>query len=176
VSGRFATALDCADIGFLPDGVLDELPLPAQTGPRRTAGTGLNKPRIRAALKAALALTAAPRGFTVAEFTAKVATMTAHAGYTTRQAAYDIRKLRGKGLADKPGRSRRYYIPPDSARTIAGLLALRDHVIGPILAGVRSPGMGRKPAHWTRIDRRYESLRTGMQELFNDLGITAAAA
>ena len=36
--------------------------------------------------------------------------------------------------------------------------------------------MGRKPAHWTRIDRRYESLRTGMQELFNDLGITAAAA
>ena len=36
--------------------------------------------------------------------------------------------------------------------------------------------MGRKPAHWTRIDRRYENLRTGMQELFNDLGITAAAA
>ncbi len=176
MAGRFATALDCADISFLPDGILDQLPLPARLGATRTGGIDLNKPRIRAALQAALALTAAPRGFTVAEFTAKVATMTGQAGYTTRQAAYDIRKLRGKGLADKPGRSRRYHIPPDSARTIAALLALRDHVIGPILAGVRSPRMGRKPAHWTRIDRRYESLRTGMQELFNDLGITAAAA
>jgi hypothetical protein len=176
MAGRFATALDCADISFLPDGILDQLPLPSRLGATRTGGIDLNKPRTRAALKAALALTAAPRGFTVAEFTAKVATMTGPAGYTTRQAAYDIRKLRGKGLADKPGRSRRYYIPPDSARTIAALLALRDHVIGPILAGVRSPRMGRKPAHWTRIDRRYESLRTGMQELFNDLGITTAAA
>ena len=112
----------------------------------------------------------------VPNLSAQVRQITGQAGYTTRQAAYDIRKLRGKGLADKPGRSRRYHIPPDSARTIAALLALRDHVIGPILAGVRSPRMGRKPAHWTRIDRRYESLRTGMQELFNDLGITAAAA
>ncbi len=176
MAGRFATALDCADISFLPDGILGQLPLPSRLGATRTGGIDLNKPRIHATLRAALALTAAPRGFTVAEFTAKVATMTGQAGYTTRQAAYDIRKLRGKGLADKPGRSRRYHIPPDSARTIAALLALRDHVIGPILAGVRSPRMGRKPAHWTRIDRRYESLRTGMQELFNDLGITAAAA
>jgi hypothetical protein len=62
MAGRFATALDCADIGFLPDGVLDELPLPAQTGPRRTAGVDLNKPRIRAALAAALALAPAPPG------------------------------------------------------------------------------------------------------------------
>jgi hypothetical protein len=29
MADRFATALDCADTGFLPDGVLDELPLPS---------------------------------------------------------------------------------------------------------------------------------------------------
>jgi hypothetical protein len=29
MADRFATALDCADIGFLPDGILDELPLPS---------------------------------------------------------------------------------------------------------------------------------------------------
>jgi hypothetical protein len=45
------------------------------------------------------------------------------------------------------------------ARTIAALLAVRDHVIGPILAGVRSPRLGRKPTHWTAIDRDYETLR-----------------
>jgi hypothetical protein len=31
-------------------------------------------------------------------------------------------------------------------------------------------------AIWTPIDRRYESLRVGMQQLFRDLGITTAAA
>ena len=48
-------------------------------------------------------------------------------------------------------------------------------VIAPILAGVRSPRLGRKPAHWTRIDRDYETLRTAIQTLFHDLGITTAA-
>ena len=68
---RFATTLDCADISFLADGTLDELPLPSRLGATRTGGIDLNKPRIRAALAAALALAAAPHGFTVAEFTAK---------------------------------------------------------------------------------------------------------
>jgi hypothetical protein len=176
MADRFATALDCADISFLADGILDELPLPSRLGATRAGGIDLNKPRIRAALSAALALAAAPRGFTIAEHAAKVATMTGHAGYTIRQGAYDLRKLRGKGLADKPGRSRRYHIPPEAARTIAALLALRDQVIAPIIAGVRSPRRGRKPAHWTAIDRDYETLRTGMQTLFHDLGITPSAA
>ncbi len=66
--------------------------------------------------------------------------------------------------------------PPPAARTIAGLLTLRDQVIGPIVAGVRSPRLGRKPTHWTAIDRDYETLRIGMPTLFHDLGITSSAA
>ena len=173
---RFATTLDCADISFLAGTTLDELPLPSRIGATRTGGIDLNKPRIRAALAAALALAAAPHGFTVAEFTAKARLLDRHTDYTIRQAAYDLRKLRGKGLAVKPGRTRRYHIPPEQARTIAALLALRDQVIAPILAGVRSPRRGRKPAHWTPIDRDYETLRTAMQALFDDLGITPTAA
>ncbi len=169
---RFATALDCADISFLPDATLDDLPLPSRIGATHTGGIDLNKPRIRAALAAALALAAAPRGFTVAEFTAKVQLLDRHMDYTIRQGAYDLRKLRGKNLAVKPGRTRRYHIPPGAARTIAALLTLRDQVIAPILAGVRSPRPGRKPAHWTLIDRDYETLRIDMQALFHDLGIT----
>jgi hypothetical protein len=176
IAGRFATALDCADTGFLPDGILDELPLPAQTGTGRIAGIDLNKPRIRAALAAALALTPAPGGFTAAEHAARVRQITGQDGYTTRQAGYDLRKLRSKQLIEKPARTRRYHVPPQAARTIAALLTLRDHVIAPILAGVRSPRMGRKPKVWTAVDRRYETLRIDMQDLFRDLGITAAAA
>ena len=176
IAGRFATALDCADIAFITDGFLDQLPLPSAIGATRAGGIDLNKPRIRAALAAALALASAPRGFTVADYAAHVQLTSGQAGYTTRQAAYDLRKLRGKGLADKPGRTRRYHVPPDAARTTAALLTLRDQVIAPVIAGVRSPRMGRKPAHWTRIDRDYENLRIGMQTLFHHLGITPAAA
>jgi hypothetical protein len=176
IADRFAAALDCADIGFLPDGILDELPLPAQTGTRRIAGIDLNKSRIRAALAAALALAPAPGGFTAADFTAQVRHLTRNDGYTTRQASYDLRKLRGKGLTDKPGTTRRYQVPAQAVRTITALLALRDHVIAPILAGVRSPLRGRKPAHWTRVDRDYEALRISMQVLFRDVGIETLPA
>ena len=176
MADRFATALDCADISFITDGTLDQLPLSSRIGATRTGGIDLNKPRIRAALAAALALAAAPHGFTVADLTAQVRLMRGQGGYTSRQAAYDLRKLRGKGLAVKPARTRRYRIPPGAARTIAALLALRDHVIAPVIAGVRSPRRGRKPAHWTPIDRDYETLRIGMQALFHDLGITTPAA
>ena len=176
MADRFATTLDCADVSFLPDGLLDELPVPSQIGAVRTGGIDLNTPRIRAALAAALALAPAPPGFTAAEFATRVCQMTRHDGYTIRQAAYDPRKLRGKNLIDKPGRTRRYQVPPSAARTIAALLALRDHVIEPILAGVRSPRPGRKPAHRTRIDAGYQTLRTGMQALFDDLGISMLPA
>ncbi len=73
----------------------------------------------------------------------------------------------------KPGPGRRYQVPPNAARTIA---ALRDHVIGPIIAGVTSPQPGRKPAHWTLIDTDYQTLRTDMQALFDDLGISMLPA
>ncbi len=173
---RFTTTLDCVDVGFLPDGTLDQLPLPSHIGATRIGGIDLNKPRIRATLAAVLALAPAPDGFTVTDLATKVHTMTGQTDYTTRQAAYDLRKLRGKELIVKPGRSRRYQVPAPAARTIAALLALRDHVIAPILAGVRSPLMGRKPTTWTRVDRDYETLCINMHTLFHDLGIATGAA
>ena len=69
-----------------------------------------------------------------------------------------------------------YHVAPGAARTIAALLALRDHVIAPILAGVRSPRMGRKPKNWTAVDRDYEALRIDMQTLFTHVGIAALPA
>jgi hypothetical protein len=119
----------------------------------------------------------APNGFTVTDFTAKVRALTGQSetDYSPRQAAYDVRKLREKQLVVKPGRTRRYHVPPDAARTITAITVVRDLVIGPILAGVRSPRQGRKPATWTRIDRDYEALRINMEALFDDLGIAAAA-
>jgi hypothetical protein len=123
-----------------------------------------------------LALAPAPGGFTVADLAARVSAMTGHDGYTVRQAAYDLRKLRGKNLAVKPGRTRRYQVPPDAVRIIAALLTLRDHVIAPILAGIRSPRRGRPPARSTTVDHDCQTLRIGMQTLFHDLGIETLPA
>ena len=53
--------------------------MPPALGATRVGGIDLNKPRMRVALAAALALTAAPRGFTVAEFTTRVQAMTGQA-------------------------------------------------------------------------------------------------
>jgi hypothetical protein len=174
IADRFCTAVDCVDTSFLTDGTLDQLPQPSRIGAVRVGGVDLNNPRTRDALAALLALSQAPDGFTVGQLAAKVHTMTGRA-YTVRQAAYDLRKIRGKQLLDKPGRGRRYHLPTEAARTIAALLTLRDHVIAPILAGVRSPRLGRKPATWTAVDRNYEQIRISMHALFDNLGINTAA-
>jgi hypothetical protein len=170
---RFATMLDCVDVGFLPDGILDRLPTPSQIGAVRVGGIDTNKPRTRAARAGVTALAIAPDGFTVADLAAQVRSLTGD-NYSVRQAAYDLRKLRGKQLVVKPGRSRRYLVPDDAARTITGLVTLRDQVIAPVLAGIRKP-TGRPPNSYTRIDRDYDTLRGDMRILFNDLRIDTAA-
>jgi hypothetical protein len=171
MAGRFCTLLDCVDTGFIPGGLLDTLPTASQLGGTRVGGIDVNKPRTRAVLAAALALAIAPGGFTVADFAAKVRDMTGQAGYTIRNAAYDLRKLRGKDLAGKPGRTRRYLISPSAARIISALLTLREDVIAPLLAGVADPRIRRTPRHWTDIDRHYQALRLEMMALFADIGI-----
>jgi hypothetical protein len=84
-----SAALDCVNTGFLGDGVLDKLPAGSTLDATRIGGVDLNKPRMRDALRAALALAPARNGFTVAEFTAKAHALTGadHCGYSIRQAA-----------------------------------------------------------------------------------------
>jgi len=170
---RFTSMLDCVDVAFLPDGILDQLPKPSQIGAVRVGGLDTNRPRTRNAMTAVTALAIAPDGFTVTDFADQVRTHT-DSQYTVRQAAYDLRKLRGKQLIVKPGRGHRYLVPADAARTLTGLVGLRDHVIAPVLAGIRKP-MGRPPNTYTRIDRDYDTIRTGIRTLLNDLGIETAA-
>ena len=113
---RFTTTLDCVDHTSSPTISSTGSRHPPKSAPPG-CGVDLNRPRIRAALAAVLALSVASGGFTVAEFTTKVHTMTGHTGYTIRQAAYDLRKLRGKELITKPGRTRRYHLTPQTAGT-----------------------------------------------------------
>lgn len=61
--------------------------------------------RIRAAMEAVLALSLNLRAFTSSELAAKVAPLLDHDTYSPSRAAYDLRKLRFKGLVQKIPRS-----------------------------------------------------------------------
>jgi hypothetical protein len=97
----------------------------------------------------------------------------AEADYGPRRAAYDLKKLRGKGLIRKIGTSRRYEAEPDGLRAMTALVILREKVIRPLLAASRQPESQTKPSHPTPVDQHYEHLRVGMRDLFTVLGVGA---
>jgi hypothetical protein len=172
---RFMDNLYCMDAAFLSDDMLDELPTPSCVGQTRIGGIDLNKPRTRAVLMSALALACSPDGFTVKQFAATAGPMLACSApnYGVRQAAYDLKKLRGKNLLTRVAKSQRYRIPAEAIRTIAALVILREKVLRPILAGVAKINRPRKPNNPSLIDEHYETIRQNMFTLFEDLGIAA---
>jgi len=109
---RFTSMLDCVDIGFLPDGVLDQLPAPSHVAGNRIGGIDMNIPRVRGALAAVLALAVAPQGFTVAQFTAQVRAM------AVADPAVDL----AQDLLSRAGRV-------DAARVAGGDLGLGDATV-----------------------------------------------
>jgi hypothetical protein len=120
---RFCTTLDCASVGFVPDGFLDELARPCTLGHL----TGQS-----------------------------------HGSYTVRQAAYDLRKFRAKGLVEKPGRSRRYHVPAHALRSICALTTIRDRVLAPLVGEVRRPPRATDRKNWTPVEHDYEKLRSDL--------------
>jgi hypothetical protein len=152
-----------------------KLPLPSRVVKTHVGGVDPNKLRIRAALAVALALATAPNGFTVADFAARVRTVTGQVpeSYGVRQASYNLKKLRGKQLVLRATPARRYVATPEGVCIMTTLLVLRDGVIRPLLAGLRTRRVGRKPASWTPIDRHYETLRLNVRALVHYLGVAA---
>jgi hypothetical protein len=59
---------------------------------------------------------------------------TLESAYGPRRAAYDLKKLRRKGLVRKIGSSRRYETQADGLRAMTALVVLREKVIKPLLA------------------------------------------
>jgi hypothetical protein len=56
-----------------------------------------------------------------------------------RQASYDLKKLRGKGLVERVAKSRRYAATEPGLRTMAALGIVREQVLKPILAKACHP-------------------------------------
>lgn len=172
---RFLDAVGCINACFVSDETLENLPLPAQLGQTKVGGIDLNKPRMRRVAEAVLALSPSPAGFTSSDLAQQVRSMSnqPETDYGARRAAYDIKKLRAKGMVRKIGKSRRYEPVPEGLRSLTALLVLREKIIRPLLAASGQPQPPGNPANPTPIDHHYEVLRGGMRDLFTDLGIAA---
>jgi hypothetical protein len=93
--------------------------------------------------------------------------------YGPRQAAYDLKKLRGKQIIRRIGSTRRYEPIPSGLRAITALLVLRDKAIKPLLAAAQEIVPTHGGQNPRAIDRHYLDLRHATQAVFHALGIAA---
>ena len=173
---RFLNVVRCVDGPWISHGTFESLPSASIVGESRVGGIDINSPRIRAAMAAVMALASAPKGFTAQEHAQKVREMHPELGdtYTVRQAAYDLKKLRGKDLVRKTGQWSHYYeTTSEGLRTMAALVVLRDKVIVPLLAGLGRRKRGPKPPNQGPLDARLENIQSQMQELFKAMRFVA---
>jgi hypothetical protein len=172
---RFLNAVGCINACFISDETLEKLPQPAKIGQTKVGGIDLNKLRMRRVAEGVLALSASPVGFTASDLARQIHSMSGQpeSEYGSRRAAYDIKKLRAKGMVRKIGKSRRYEPVPEGLRSLTALLVLREKIIRPLLAASGQPEPSATPAHPMPIDQHYESLRVAMRDLFTQLGMAA---
>jgi hypothetical protein len=172
---RFMEALSCIDQCFIGDEMLECLPLPSRVGKSMVGGIDLNKPRLRHVAEAVIALSASPDGFTASALADQVHALgnRSPSAYGPRQAAYDLKKLRGKQIVRRIGSTRRYEPLPSGLRAITALLVLRDKAIKPLLAAAQEIAPTHGGQNPRAIDRYYLDLRRAMQGVFHELGIAA---
>jgi hypothetical protein len=172
---RFLNALSSIDQCFISDETLEQLPKPSTVGKAKVGGIDFNKERIRHAGQAVLALAASAGSFTASALSEYVCSATGQSpsGYGPRRAAYDLKKMRAKNLVARIGHSRRYEATSSGLKAMAALVALRQQVMQPLLAGVMNRIPSRSAQNPTPLDQCYASLRTHMHDLLQQLGIAA---
>jgi hypothetical protein len=172
---RFMNALSCIDQCFIADRMLEQLPAPSQVGKTTVGGIDLNKPRMRWVIEALIALSPSPGGFTASELASQVRVLgkQSEAEYGPRRAAYDLKKLRGKKVVRRIGQTRRYESLPRGLRAMTALIVLRNKAIKPLLAAAQGLRPSRGAQNPSAVDTHYDTIRTAMQGVFQELGLAA---
>jgi hypothetical protein len=173
VLNRFLEVVQCADSATLDDGTYESLPEPSAVGAARVAGINLASARLAAVMESVVALSTQPGGFTSGDLAMKVQERldVSAEDYQPRQAAYDLKKLRGKELVSKVGKSRQYQAPAEGLRTLVALGMLRDRVLKPVLRNRNLQGP--PPRTNNPVDHHYYNLRQEMRRLFRTLKIAS---
>jgi hypothetical protein len=172
---RFLASLQAAHVGFLDEGQFERWAQPSQRGNRRLAGLDLNKARNRTVSAAVSGLATQPEGFTTAQVAQAVQDRTGctPAQYSSRRAAYDLGKLRGKDPVERVTGRRRYQCRPEQLRVLCAYVVLREQLIKPVLAGVARRQLPPSPPKLSPLDQHYLALRVELQRTCQTLGLAA---
>lgn len=172
---RFLSVLQRVDVSLINTGALDTWPLPSKVGDRQVAGVDINQPRIRAVMEAVVALSTYPHGFTAAQVAKKVKETlkdpTIH--YESRNASYDLKKLRAKELVSLIKHSQRYEATQDGLPLMAAFLIFREKILNPLLSTAGKRKTRPKPQNQSKVDIHYENIQNEMQSIFEIYGIAA---
>jgi len=151
----------------------DQLRVPSRVGAVSVPGIDIGNTRLRLIIQAVMTLAPAPGGFAINDLASKVRLMAPSTAYTPSQAAYDLRKLRGKGFVLKVPGSHRYACSTSGLQAMTALLVITDNVLRPVLAGIDRPSPSSTASPENPVDLHHWKLQQEMRNLFRTLGIAA---
>jgi len=172
---RFLHTLHCVNYSCLSDNMLEALPEPSTVGKQRVGGIDINKPRIKAVMETLIELSMSPYGFSSSDLANKMKTKTGfeESHYSSRNAAYDLKKFRGKALVNRILKTRKYSVSEEGLRTMVALYTLNEKVVKPLLSSTVKIQQEPKVRTHTPFDCHYQNLRLEMKNVFKTMGIAA---
>jgi hypothetical protein len=84
-----------------------------------------------------------------------------------------LKKLRAKNIIRRIRQTRRYESISGGLRALVALVVLRNKAIKPLLAAAQRLRKSCGPQNPRVIDKHYETIRTAMQGVFEELGLAA---
>lgn len=167
---RFMNSLKHVHIALIHDGDFEKIMKPTRKGNTRLAGVNFCNKRVQDLMSVVIALSVKPDGFTVTDIIDVMRSMQG-ADYSTRMAAYDLRKLRGKGLIKKLMGSHRYQVTPGGLQQMVAVLFLVKQQVPMLLSAIKC----QLPQSENPIDQIYFKIASDIQSLQNHHGLSLAA-
>lgn len=160
----FLSNIDYAHVATIDDGTFEKLVLPSQSGKNRLAGIDLNKRRIKQVAITLLCLSMKPGGFTSRDLSNAV-NRRLKEEYSLRNASYDIKKFRGKGIVEKTPNSIRYSMTQMGISTLSAVLCLLTKEIPAIASVVNSQWVDCEKENIFKIDTLFLKVQEKTQQI-----------
>lgn len=170
IMNNFMNNLEYAHIAIISNGKLEEITSPSKKGKTRLAGIDLSKKRNIAVMKATLALSMKPEGFTCSDLAERMKNIIGE-DYTPRKASYDIRKLRAKGLVSKKEKTIKYFSTKEGIHTMIAIISLWEKELPALLSILTQPNFIDREKILTPIEKHIFNAQTEIKYLRNLLGI-----
>jgi hypothetical protein len=169
----FVNVLYFSHVSFIDKGEFDQISQPTKKGKHRLAGIDLNKPRCRNVMKAVLQLSTKAEGFTSRDVATRYEQIAqiSDQSYKPRHAAYDLRKLKAKGLVQMKKNSRKYRVTTKGVSTIVATIVIREKIFKPIMAGINKKKLAMLPQKLSKVDRIYLSIREKILNICKEYGV-----